>query len=226
MDADKKYPSVNKPVGKILVVLMRALAKVVTRLHVLGVENVPESGPLVVAGNHTSYWDAPLAGPTMPRMCYTVIADKYSNHFFGNLMRVVGAIFIKRGEADRGALRQIFGLLEDELSIVMAMEGTRNPDGLQSGKDGVAYAALKSNAQIVPLVLWGTRDIIPAWKKFRRADVYVRYGEPFYLPAGRVSKAHLALCTEQIMVVLANMLPEKYRGMYRDHPDVKPFSID
>ena len=227
MDSDKKYPSVNKFIRKIFVIVLKILMNLLTRLHVIGVEHVPESGPLIVAGNHTSYWDAPLAGPTMPRMAYILIAEKYQDHVFGGFTRVAGAIFIKRGEADRGALRQIFALLEDDLAVVMAMEGTRSETGgLQEGKDGVAYAALKTNAQIVPLVLWGTKEILPAWKKFRRADVYVRYGEPFHLPSGRVNKAHLALCTEQIMVALANILPEEYRGVYRDHPDVKLFSLD
>jgi len=74
------------------------------------------------------------------------------------------------------------------------------------------------NAVIVPVVLWGTENVSAAWKTFSRADVHVKFGTPFRLPEGRARTAKLDEYTDEIMTTLAAMLPDAYRGVYKDHP--------
>ena len=217
----RRYPPLHRTlfhlVTSIIVFLLRTLAK----LHVEGLENAPPEGRVIFVTNHLHHLDV-AAGATIPRPSWVLAAEKYENHLlFGPILRVAGAIFIDRGEPDRSALQQALNVLEDEHSLAIAVEGTRSSTGaLAEGKLGTAYLATRSGAPVVPVVIWGTEEIIPAWKRLRRADVYVRYGQPLQFPRSKARTPELARYTEEIMVTLARMLPEEYRGIYREHPAV------
>lgn len=199
---------------------MRLLVRVLTRAHVEGLDRVPDAGPLIVVSNHLHHFDTAAIGSTLPRPSYVLAAEKYEKHVvFGPFLRVAGAIFINRGEVDRAALSQAQAVLEDGHCLAIAIEGTRSQTGaLAEGKLGTAYLATRSGAPITPVVMWGTENIIPAWFRLRRAEVHVVYGEPFTLPAGRARTEDLIRYTEQIMIRLAGLLPDDYRGIYRNHP--------
>jgi 1-acyl-sn-glycerol-3-phosphate acyltransferase len=203
-----------------MLAVLRFLVRVLTRLRVEGLEHVPPQGACLIVSNHLHYLDAVVVGVTVPRRCWTLAAEKYEGHlFFGTILKIAGAIFIDRGEVDRGALRQAFNVLEDGYGMAVAVEGTRSKTGaLARGKTGAAYLATRTGAPLVPVVVWGTEQIVPAWKRLRRAEVRIVYGPPFYLPEGRARTADLETYTDEIMVTLARMLPEKYRGVYADHP--------
>ncbi len=222
-NTERRYPPVNLWVFNTLVGILRILVKLLTRPHLEGVEHVPREGAVLIVSNHLHHLDVPVVGVTIPRHAYTLAAEKYQNHlFFGTILRLAGAIFIQRGEVDRQALRQATNVLEDGKALAIAVEGTRSRAGeLIEGKMGAAYIATRTGVPIVPVVVWGTERIIPAWKRLRRADVYVRYGEPFRLPEGRARSDELAAYTQEIMATLASLLPETYRGVYRGHPLVE-----
>jgi 1-acyl-sn-glycerol-3-phosphate acyltransferase len=90
------------------------------------------------------------------------------------------------------------------------------------GKPGAAFLADRARVPLVPMVIWGTEDIIPCWKRLRRPVIRCVIGPAFTLPgSGRAKGPELDELTEIIMLILARMLPEKYRGVYRDHPGLK-----
>ncbi len=218
-NTDQRYPPIPwtlKPLRAIIRFLMTTLS----RLHVEGIENVPAEGPLIFVSNHLHHLDTPALGITLPRWGTRPLAgEKYERHIFSPILRAAGAIFIRRGEVDRTALRQAFNVLEDGYCLAVAVEGTRSKTGaLAEGKTGAAYLATRSGAPLVPVVVWGTENIIPSWFRLKRADVYVRYGQPFRLPEGRARTAQLDAYTDEIMTTLASLLPESYRGVYSDHP--------
>ncbi len=70
----------------------------------------------------------------------------------------------------------------------------------------------------MPLAVWGQESVMPGWARLRRAPVYVRIGAPIILPpeASRFRTAELDAYTEELMLTLARMLPEQYRGVYTD----------
>ena len=218
-DDNRRYPPLHPTRYKIMLWVLAGLVRLLIRLDVKGVDNVPQEGATILVTNHLHYLDTPAVGITIPRMGYVLAAEKYENHVFGPILKTGGAIFINRGEADRRALRMAMNVLEDGKQLAIAVEGTRSDTGaLAKGKTGAAYLATRTNAPLVPVVVWGTEDIIPTWKRLRRPTVHVRYGEPFRLPEGRARSAQLEQYTDEIMATLAAMLPAEYRGAYADHP--------
>ncbi len=219
-DPERRYPPLHRKLYRIVAGIIVFLVRTLARLHVEGEDIVPQTGPVILVTNHLHHLDV-AAGAIIPRPSWVLAAEKYENHVFAPILRVAGAIFINRGEADRSALKQALNVLEDGHSLAIAVEGTRSHTGaLAEGKLGTAYLATRSGAPIIPIVIWGTENIIPSWWKLRRADVYVRFGQPLQFPQGRARTAELEAYTEQIMIALAKMLPESYRGIYEDHPEV------
>ncbi|MBN1890087.1 MAG: 1-acyl-sn-glycerol-3-phosphate acyltransferase [Thermoflexales bacterium] len=188
-----------------------------TRRRVYGLENVPERGPYLVIVNHMSMVDPPLVMATLPVQMTVFAASTHRNDFFiGELMNQVGAIWVKRGEADRQALRTALDLLAAGGIMGLAPEGTRSKtNALQRGRVGAAYLATRAGVPLLPVVVTGTDTAFATVKKFKRPMLTVTIGKPFRLPkSGRVGTDELELYTDQIMRVLAAMLPEKYRGVY------------
>jgi 1-acyl-sn-glycerol-3-phosphate acyltransferase len=216
----RPYPPLHPWLFRLTATVMWLLLRLLTHTHTEGLDRIPDSGRLIVVSNHLHYFDTAAVGATLPRPSYVLAAEKYEKHIlFSPILRVAGAIFINRGEADRAALRQALAVLKDDHCLAIAIEGTRSQSGaLAEGKQGTAYLATRAGAPIIPVVVWGTENIIPAWFHLRRAEVHVVYGEPFSLPAGRARAAELARYTEQIMIRLARLLPADYRGVYQDHP--------
>ncbi len=210
---------------KVVVGTIRFLASIlIRRLTVEGLENIPKEGRLIIVLNHIHYFDSPVLGMLVPREMWCMVADKYKHHPFGLIVDTTGAIYIQRGEVDRKALKQSIAVLEADKSLAIAIEGTRSKTGgLAEGKTGVAYLATRTNSPVLPVALSGTEEILSSLLHFRRADVIVRFGEPIVLPSGeqRARSKELEQYTEQIMVALAKLLPDDYRGVYREHPAVQ-----
>ncbi len=206
---------------RLLQALIRGLIKLLGRVHVEGAENYPKQGPYIVALNHLHWMDIPVLFIVLPHEVATFAAEKWENHWFvGPLLRLFGhAIFVQRGEADRKAIMAALQWLQNGGVLGIAPEGTRSRTGaLQQGKPGVAYLASRTGVPIVPVAMWGHETFWRDLRHFRRPEVHIRVGKPFVLPGtpNRAKGPQLDAYTEQIMLALARMLPEKYRGVYRD----------
>lgn len=134
--------------------LLRAL----WRFEVVGRENLPETGPLLVAGNHAALIDGPLmAIAAAPRRCVIGLAKQeiYSIPLLGWYMRRVGTIPLDR-RGDVQAMRAALEHLEKGGCLGLFPEGTRSKTG-QPGraKAGLGFLAAKSRAQVVPVRLIG-----------------------------------------------------------------------
>jgi 1-acyl-sn-glycerol-3-phosphate acyltransferase len=110
--------------------------------------------------------------------------------------------------------------------LVMAPEGTRSKtEAMAEGKPGVAYLAMKAGVPIVPIGLVGTEDrvILEHLKQFKKSKIRIIVGAPFILQPikGRISDETLKQYTDEIMCRIGVLLPEKYRGVYADHPRLK-----
>jgi 1-acyl-sn-glycerol-3-phosphate acyltransferase len=198
--------------------VVSGLFTVLTRRQISGLGNIPEHGPYILICNHLAYLDPPLVMATLPTPVTVFAASTHRNDFFaGELMDQLGAIWVRRGEVDRQALRTAMAVLESGGVVGMAPEGTRSKTGaLQAGKVGVAYLATRANVPLLPIVVTGTETALQTLKRFRRPVLTVTIGPLFRLPAsGRVGTKELEVYTDQIMRRLAGMLPEKYRGVYK-----------
>jgi 1-acyl-sn-glycerol-3-phosphate acyltransferase len=193
--------------------------RILARIKVVGQENLNLDGACLVVVNHLSVFDPPLLGTLLPRRSWALAAEKYRRHpLFGPIMRLVGVIFVRRGEVDRRALRAALKVLREDGVVVLAPEGTRSGTGqLQRAKTGAAYLASRTGATVVPVAITGTEKMVSAVKRLRREQVRVVVGEPFKLPTTgeRVKGPQLVAYTDLIMCRLAALLPESYRGYYR-----------
>jgi len=118
----------------------------------------------------------------------------------------LGSFPVKRGAADREAMRTAAELLTAGESLLVFPEGTRQ-SGNQIAEvfDGTAYLAAKGRASIVPVAIAGTEDAMPPGAKFpRRTTVTIVIGEPISAPVseGRVKRSELAALTLRLKAAL------------------------
>ena len=207
--------------------IIRFVMKLITDIEVRGVEKVPP-GNFIAAANHLGRLDTAVLFCVMDREDIIMpVAEKYKNHpLFGMLGRSSNVVWLNRFEADFSALREILTRMNQGGMLVIAPEGTRSKtEALQEGKMGVAFLASKSGYPVMPVAMTGTEDrvIKENLKHFRRSKIIVRGGDPFVIeiPKGKGREQAMREATDEIMCRIAVMLPEKYRGVYADHPRLK-----
>ncbi|HQV70524.1 MAG TPA: lysophospholipid acyltransferase family protein [Thermoflexales bacterium] len=188
----------------------RLLMALAADVRVSGRENFPADGNCIIATNHLTAWDTPLIFSIVPRRWRVVVLAAEKWHKVLPIRWVfdgVGCVWVRRGEVDRQALAEVMTYLKNGRVVGMAPEGTRSKTGaLQKARNGAAWLARASGAPIIPVALWGVENI----RVFHRPEVQVRVGAPLRL----TREDNLDEATERIMRQIAQMLPEKYRGVY------------
>jgi 1-acyl-sn-glycerol-3-phosphate acyltransferase len=208
--------------------LIRRIFNLIARVEVRGYENLPKEGSFVIATNHLGIVDVPIAFYAVDRWdMFVMIGEKWQNV---GLFRWVGKyfnfVFIDRFNPDIKTLRRVISLMQENNILVIAPEGTRSRTGsLIEAKPGASYLATKLNRPIVPVGITGTEDevLLANLKKLRRGHIIVTAGPIFTLPPlPRENRDEvLKQYTDEIMCHIAALLPEKYRGVYANHPKLK-----
>lgn len=132
-------------------------------------------------------------------------------------MNAYGVIWVHRGLPDRRAINSAFQGLDEGRFIAIAPEGRYSlVGGLEQGTGGAAYLALKAGVPVIPVALTCTENdhVYGHLRRLRRAPVTFTVGEPFHLTMHTDRHEVVRQGTEQIMKVLAGLLPVKYRGVY------------
>jgi 1-acyl-sn-glycerol-3-phosphate acyltransferase len=183
------------------------------RLRIDGMDNLPRSGAVLVIGNHVGTAEPALTGVFIPRhdVYYMAKSELFRNPLLGWLFRKNHAFPVVRNTADRAALREALAVLAGGHVLLVYPEGTRSWDGHVIGnvQAGAGFIARQSGAVIVPVASWGSERVIPrgSWMP-RPADIELRIGEPFHLPAhgrdGRPlsSREAAALMMERVIALL------------------------
>ncbi|MET8803650.1 lysophospholipid acyltransferase family protein [Streptomyces sp. NPDC004546] len=208
-------------------VLLGPLLRLVFRPRIEGLENVPESGPAIVAGNHLSFSDHFLM-PAMLRRRITFLAK--AEYFTGPglkgrltafFFRSAGQIPVDRSGKDAGqaAIREGLKVLGRGELLGIYPEGTRSHDGrLYKGKVGVAVMALKAGVPVVPCAMIGTFEAQPPGKVIPNVHpVTIRFGKPldFSRYAGmEQEKAILRAVTDEIMYAILVLSEQEYVDEY------------
>ena len=208
--------------------LVRSVINLIARVDVTGYENIPAEGNFVIATNHLGILDAPMAFYALDRWdIFIPVAEKWEEiPLYRWLGKYFNFIFIDRFNPDIKALRKIIKLMDEGNNLVIAPEGTRSRVGsMIEGRPGVSYLATRLGQPIVPVALIGTEDknLFSNLKRLRRTQIYVKAGKPFTLPPLPRENRDEALktYTDEIMCQIAQMLPEKNWGVYKDHPRLK-----
>jgi 1-acyl-sn-glycerol-3-phosphate acyltransferase len=213
---------------KIVRWLIRLLLNIIADVKVTGRENVPEKGGMVVAANHIGIIDIVMFHYVFDRFdMFIPLAEKWEKQgWIRWLGKQLNFLFVDRFNPDLKAIRKMIGLMEDGNALVIAPEGTRSRTGaLIEGKPGVAFLAARSGFPIVPVAITGTEDkvILGNLKRLRKSHVTLTGGKPFTLSP--LPKEHrdetLRQYTDEVMCRIAAILPERYRGVYANHPRTK-----
>ncbi|MFI9248961.1 lysophospholipid acyltransferase family protein [Streptomyces sp. NPDC053069] len=208
-------------------VLLGPLLRLVFRPRIEGLENVPASGPAIVAGNHLSFSDHFLM-PAMLKRRITFLAK--AEYFTGPglrgrltafFFRSAGQIPVDRSgkEAGQAAIREGLGVLGRGELLGIYPEGTRSHDGrLYKGKVGVAVMALKAGVPVVPCAMIGTFEAQPPGKVIPNIHpVTIRFGKPLdfsrYADMER-EKAVLRAVTDEIMYAILTLSQQEYVDEY------------
>jgi 1-acyl-sn-glycerol-3-phosphate acyltransferase len=203
---------------RILRTIINGLFDLLTRREYVGLENIPAEPPYILATNHLSILDSPLLLTVCPHTVRAFAAAKHKrNPLYAPLLKIMGSIWVRRGEVDRKALDEALEVLQNGEVLGLAPEGTRSriTHALQKGRTGAAYLATRADVALVPVGITGTEHIFRDVLRLRRARVRVVVGKPFRLPeSGRVRGHKLHEYTDLIMSRIAELLPEEYRGVY------------
>jgi 1-acyl-sn-glycerol-3-phosphate acyltransferase len=200
---------------------LKALTRTLCRIDEAQLERVPAQGPLILVTNHINIVEVPLLYThLLPRRTTCFVASiRWENPLYRWLLDGAQMIPLHRGEADVAALREGLRRLELGWIVIIAPEGTRSHTGrLQRGKAGVVPLALKSGAPLLPLVYFGHEGFGENLRHLRRTDFHIAVGEPFHLQAGTesITRDVRQAMADEIMRVLAALLPSENRGVYAD----------
>ena len=199
-------------------VLLRVLLFLLTRRQVKGRGNVPNQGSLIIVSNHLNNIDPPLLGVSLDRkVIFMAKQELFRSGLSSYFLRGFGAFPVHRERMDRKALRQADQVLAQGLALVLFPEGKRSRHAqLLPALAGSAVIAVRSGAPILPIGISGTEKIKGVSWLWRRPQIKVNIGHPFYLPpvSGRLVKAEVTELTDSVMGHIAELLPAKYRGNY------------
>lgn len=195
---------------------VRLLLAVLARCSVEGTERLPRDGAFLIISNHLSLIDPPVLGALIPRrIVFMAKEELFHAPIIGQLVSWYGAFAIRRGEADRQALRKAVGVLEHGQVLGMFPEGTRSKTGkMNEAHPGAALIALLSGATVVPVAITGTDRVRSPLSLLARPRIAVRVGEPFKMERVRSRKENLEHATREMMGRVAVLLPEERRGFY------------
>jgi 1-acyl-sn-glycerol-3-phosphate acyltransferase len=210
--------------------LIRILLRLLTRIQVVGRENIPTSGIFIIAANHIGLVDAFLPFYIINNTnLVLLVGEKWEKLW---IMRWLGNglnfRFVDRFNPDLKAIREILLRMKNGEVLVITPEGTRSKVGsLIEGKSGVSYLAAKLGYPLVPVGISGTfdTDFFGRLKHLQRPEVTVRIGPAFSLSPlpnqGQSRNKVLKDDTDEIMCRIAALLPKEQWGVYADHPRLK-----
>ncbi len=144
-------------------------------------ENVPLTGPVILAPNHASYMDPPLVGSGVHRQISFLAKDTiFKVPILASILRSWEVVPVDRDGGTGRGLKQILQRLEQGKAIILFPEGTRSRHGdLNPARSGIGLTVMKSGAPVVPVrvfrthVAFGPHHILP-----RPRRVAVKYGKP------------------------------------------------
>ncbi|MDP5273779.1 lysophospholipid acyltransferase family protein [Chengkuizengella axinellae] len=155
---------------KTIRLILRILYVLIYRLKVVGKENIPKQGGVMLCSNHVNLLDPTLVGTPVDREVHFMAKEElFKIPVLGSLIAKLGAFPVKRGGVSRESIRNTIKILNEGKVFGIFPEGTRRKS-LGMGKKGAASFALRSEATVIPVA------IIGSYTPFRKLKII--YGEP------------------------------------------------
>ncbi len=173
-----------------------------------GVENIPETGAVIVAPNHKSNFDPPVIGICSPRIVHYMAKEElFKNPILAPIIRFFGTFPVKRGSIDRAAIRQAMREIKNGEPLGIFPEGTRIK-GNKIGRfhDGMASLALMTGTPIMPVAVIGT-ETFPK----KKGPLAVIFGKPIPVEKQKTSTEAIQELNEKVRTALVSMREEYYK---------------
>jgi len=173
-----------------------------------GLHKLPKKGPVIVASNHVSNWDPIIVGVVLNRPVHFMAkAELFNNKLLSWLIKQLNAFPVRRGIADRTAIKHGLDLLRRGEVLGIFPEGGRNKAGdNRKAQNGVAMLALKSGAPVVPVACIGTGKKLPlGWMN----QLVLKIGDPITMEnfqGEKMNSAQLEKISAEIMVKIEELL--------------------
>jgi len=220
------YPR-KRLVRGILRGLIRGALVTLSDFHIEGKENIPESGPLLVVGNHFSFIDPVAVIGVSPWPLEFLSGTQLPNApwIVRWIPKVYGVLPVHRGSVSRSALRNAEMVLRQDGVVGIFPEGGNWANVLRPARPGAAYLAARTEARILPVGIDGVWNIFPRLKEGRRAKVTIRIGKPFgpftLNGRGKARREQIDHVGHTIMKKIAELIPPALRGHYSDDPAIR-----
>jgi 1-acyl-sn-glycerol-3-phosphate acyltransferase len=180
------------------------------RARAIGVENVPQTGAVILAPNHFSQMDHFFAAVYLHRKVqFMAKSQLFKNPAIKYIFKHGGVFPVRRGHHDDEAFITANAVLDRGGTMLMYAEGGRSRTGdLGEPKRGIGKIALESGVPVVPVAIHGSAHV-RGWRRFRFPKVTIQYGEPMTFPV----QADPSRDQQQLV---ANQIFDRVRGMYVD----------
>jgi len=189
--------------------LSKALARTFFNYRVIGAENVIEQGPCVIAANHASFFDPPLAGVACQRAIHYLARKSLLDWpVLGGILPQLNVIAVDQKNADRSALMAAIRVVRAGGAILVFPEGTRSPDGkLQSAQPGIGMIVAKTGAPVVPMRISGSYEAFPKNQRLpRSSQITITIGKPMdFSEEHALGREHYQQTSDRILVAIGSL---------------------
>jgi len=219
---EELFPSYSRAAYRAVKLTLGGLMRWMYRVDIEGLENLPASGPGIVAANHISFLDSLFIPLTIPRrVTYLAKAEYWDSWKTRWFFTTLGQIPVRRDDSAKAqaALEAGMRVLGAGGLLGIYPEGTRSPDGrLYRGKTGVGRMAAQANCPVIPVGLVGTREIMPKDAKMPRTSgsVSVRFGKPISIDSDEAANDPMACRSfvDALMFEIRLLSEQEYVGSY------------
>jgi 1-acyl-sn-glycerol-3-phosphate acyltransferase len=225
--AKKIHAFQRRPVRWVLKQLSIPAFAALTRIEIIGEENLPRQGPLLVVGNHFSFID-PVAFVRMAPWPIEFVGGAVTPHA-PLWTRIIPFLWgyhkLYRGTGSRDALRSAEHILNKGGVLGIFPEAGNWATVLRPARPGTAFLATRTGAPLLPVGLDGFTEVFPSLFRGRRARVTVNIGKPFGPfhadGDGRNRRTQLDEIGHEIMRRIAELIPPEKRGHYSEDAAIR-----
>ena len=211
----------------------RKILPLIADIEVRGdVSKLPKEGGYMLASNHLGRLDSLVVYYVLDNDdLIHPLTDKYKKYWWGRAAgRIFNVTWLTRGEADMSAMKEFISRLKKGAVMIIAPEGTRSKTAsLLKAEPGAIYIASTAKVGIIPVALTGTEDadVVARLKKFKKLKLTITTDGEIYTPPdvrsvkGAERDKLLQDSIDEVFCRIAALLPENYRGYYKDFPRVQ-----
>ncbi len=207
--------------------LIKVAYAALSDFNIIGTENLPDKGPLLVVANHFSFMDPVAVIRSVPYPIEFVGGFQMPNAPASVtwLPKVWGYLPVYRGSVSRRALIASQAVLKQNGVLGIFPEAGNWATVLRPARPGAAFLAARTNAPILPIGIHGLLDVFPSIRKGKRAVVTVRIGKPFgpynFSVRNRADRKQIDEIGNEIMRKIAELIPPEWRGHYSEDPAIR-----